>query len=115
MSVPQTAVRCTLISTSSSPAVGIGASISSSPSAGLVLARAFMVWVMCLPELLFLIHAAEQMQLEKPARLGSSFHLGFAHQSDQPVEIRSHCLSGHVRIHPVQANRAVQQAGKRIP
>ena len=46
MSVPQTAVRLTLISTSSGPATGIGASISSRPTPGFVLARAFMVWVM---------------------------------------------------------------------
>jgi hypothetical protein len=46
MSVPQMAALCTLINTSSGPGVGTGASINSSPSAGRVLARAFMVWVM---------------------------------------------------------------------
>ena len=45
MSVPQTAVRCTRISTSSGPASGIGASISSRPTPGAVLARAFIVSV----------------------------------------------------------------------
>ncbi len=45
MSVPQTAVRLTRISTSSGPATGTGASISSRPTSGRVLARAFMVSV----------------------------------------------------------------------
>ena len=46
MSVPQTAVRCTRISTSSGPASGTGASISSKPTPGAVLARAFIVSAM---------------------------------------------------------------------
>ncbi len=55
MSVPQTAVRWTRISTSSSPATGMGASISSSPSAGFVLARAFIMSAMSFPQNAYLI------------------------------------------------------------